>query len=199
VEPEEKTSILGLSPKTALVVGGGVGAAVALGLILKQEEDKGVEWTLDPQDLSDNIAIEIIKTPEVQTICGTTVTNQLYVTNKRREQLTVTTIDYEIVLTRDRPGGSCNPGRIGTFAPNWAVVLEPGERALVREWSNQVNPCDECPYVNARCEWTSKYVVHTTLGSGEAETKFSVQGDLCGSSTAKPSTACTRIQGDIEP
>lgn len=200
-DTEEKTSVLNLSdlpPKTLLGIGLGIGA-VAVGLAVLTQEESTINWTLDPDDLDKKIKAEIIKTPNVQTTCGTVVNNDLYVTNELSHPLTVTSIDYEVVLTRDKPSGSCAPGRIGTFAPNWAVIVAPGERALVRQWSNEVNPCSGCPYTSSKCKWASKYVVHTTLGSGEAETDFATEGDLCSASLAKSLTSCTPPGADVEP
>jgi len=200
-DTEEKPSVfnlLDLPPKALLGIGLGIGA-VAVGIAVLTQEESTINWTLDPDDLDKKIKAEIIKTPNVQTTCGTVVNNDLYVTNKLSHSLTVTSIDYEVVLTRDKPSGSCDPGRIGTFAPNWAVIVAPGERALVRQWSNEVNPCSACPYTSSKCKWASKYVVHTTLGSGETETDFATEGDLCSASLPKSLTSCTPPGADVEP
>ena len=188
-----------LDKKTVIGVGLGLGATALVVSMIKSDEEDKVNWTTEITDPVKNVDVEISKIPDVQTACGTTVMNQLYVTNKRSESLTVSTIDYEVVLTRDKPKGSCTEGRLGTFVPNWATIVQPGERVLVREWFNEVNPCSNCPYLVAQCEWTSRYIVHTSVGSADAETTFRVEGDLCAASTAKSSGRCAPIQGDIEP
>jgi hypothetical protein len=188
-----------IPPKTLLVAGLGVGAATAATVaLLRPEEEESVDWTIEIE-VDDDIQVEIFKTPQIQTSCGTLVSNELYVINERREPFTVTSIDYEVVLTRDKPSGSCAPGRIGTFAPNWAVVVPAGERALVRQWSNVVNPCSGCPYTSSECKWASKYIVHTSVGSGEAETTFETDGDLCGAAASKLLNSCTPPHADVEP
>ncbi len=200
--PAKKGSIFGLPPlstKAMIGIGLGVGAATAAGVALLTKKEETIAWTLDPQDLDDKIKVEIIKTPNAQTTCGTVVSNSLYVTNTLSTSLSVTSIDYEVILTRERPSGGCDPGRIGTFAPNWAVIVASGERALVRQWSNEVNPCSGCPYMDSQCRWNSKYVVHTTLGSGEAETEFSSEGNLCSASAGKAINACIPPNADVEP
>lgn len=201
---EEETSsafsLQGINTTTMLGVGAGVGAAVVIGIIATRQEDQGIQWQIEIDNKASGVDVEIIKIPDMQTSCGTFVTNQLYVTNNGAETLTVNSIEYEIVLTKDNPGGSCDAGRIGTFAPNWATIVGPGERALVREWSNEVNPCSGCPYLTATCEWTSKYIIHTSVGDAEAETKFTVQGDLCGRNSFKKTFGSgNQLKGDIEP
>jgi hypothetical protein len=109
------------------------------------------------------------------------------------------TIDYEIVLTTDKPTGSCGTGRIGAFAPNLATVIRPGETALIRQWSNEVNSCSGCPYLIAECTWESRYIVHTSVGSAVALSSFSAEGDLCGTAATKPLDRQNRIRGDLEP
>lgn len=197
-----KVSILGLPPlstKALVGIGLGAGAATAAGIALMSKEESRIEWTLDPQDLDDKIKVEIIKSPSLQITCGTVVDNSLYVTNKLSQSISVTSIDYEVILTSERPSGGCAPGRIGTFAPNWAVVVAPGERALVRQWSNEVNSCSGCPYMEAKCRWNSKYIVYTTSGSGEAETEFSSEGILCAAAASKNTSTCTPLNADVEP
>ena len=125
--------------------------------------------------------------------------NQLYVTNKRAESLTISTIDYEVVLTKDDPGGSCEGGQTGTFTPNVATVVQSGETALIREWSNVVNPCGSCPYFIAECQWSSLYIVHTSAGDAIGKSKFTVEGDLCGLPAAKSLNSESVIRGDVEP
>lgn len=196
-----RTSLPGLPPLgTKVLIGIGLGAGLATaGVLALLPEEETIDWTLDPDDKNKRIKVEIIKTPTEQTTCGTIVSNALYVTNDLSEEFTVTSIDYEVVLTRDKPSGACAPGRVGTFAPNWAVNVAPGERALVRQWSNAVNPCSGCPYTEATCRWNSKYVVHTPLGSGDAETEFRSEGDLCAATSAKFSKACLPPAPDVEP
>ncbi len=199
----KKVSLFGLPPlstKALVSIGLGVGAATAAGVVLmSKKEESQIEWTLDPQDLDDNIEVEIIKTPNVQTACGMVVSNSLYVTNTLSQSISVTSIDYEVILTSERPSDGCASGRVGTFAPNWAVVAAPGERALVRQWSNEVNPCSGCPYTEAKCRWNSKYIVHTTSGSGEAETEFSIEGNLCAAPASKNISSCTPPNADVKP
>jgi hypothetical protein len=200
---QKKTSpFSALNNKMIIGVGAGLGvlttAAVVTVMTLKEEEEK-VDWTTQITDPVKNVGVEIFKIPDVQTACGTMVMNQLYVANNRTESLTISTIDYEVVLTKDEPEGSCSPGRLGTFVPNWTTTVQPGERVLVREWFNTVNPCSNCPYLIAECEWTSRYIVHTSAGSAAAETTFRVEGDLCAASIRKSSGRCAPIQGDIQP
>lgn len=201
VEEADSSLFPALNKKTVIGVGVGLGTLAAAALVVNmiQKEDT-VNWVTSFDDPARKVEVEIIKIPNVQTRCGTLVTNQLYVTNNRSERLTIESIEYEVVLTKDRPKGSCNAGRLGTFVTNWATVVQPGERGLIREWANDVNPCSNCPYLNAKCEWTSRYIVHTSAGSADTETKFVVEGDLCAApAAAKTSGQCAPIQGDIEP
>lgn len=186
--------------KTMLLAGVGAGALVAAGVAFgMQNKEEEIDWTIDVANETDKITVEVLKNPTIQTRCGTFVTNQLYVTNKHTTSITVGTISYEVILTEDDPSGSCQPGRTGTFAPDWATVIAPGARVLVREWVNEVNPCSECPYVVADCEWTSQYIVHTSIGQAAVETTFRSQGNLCSGASSKLSGACSPIQADIEP
>jgi len=178
-----------LDKRTAVRLGLGIGALVVAGVVISKIGGES------PPD----IVAELIKVPNVQTSCGTIVTNQLYVTNKKEEPLTIGSIDYEVELTRDRPAGSCGEGRIGTFAPNWAIEVQPGETALIREWSNEVNPCSDCPYLIAECQWRSQYIVHTSAGDAVAKSTFTAEGDLCGTPSAKSFDGDATIKGDIEP
>jgi hypothetical protein len=179
----------GFSKKTVIGLGVGLGALAGAGVIMAKNLG----------EKEPDLIAKLVKTPQVQTACGTIVTNQLYVTNKKSESVTVGTIDYEIVLTRDNPAGSCEGGRNGTFAPNWATVVPPGATVLVREWSNEVNPCSDCPYLSAECRWNSRYIVHTSAGDTGAKSTFTVQGDLCGTSSAKSYGTGTPVKGDVEP
>lgn len=190
---------LRIGKKTALGLGAGLGTAALIGIIAGSDESKEKSiW--DPiDDVAENVTAELIKTPEIQTTCGTVVTNQLFVTNNGIEDLLLGTIDYEIILTRDKPAGSCELGRTGAFAPNLETVVPPGVTLLIREWMNEVNPCYGCPYVIAECQWESRYVVHTSAGTAIAFTKFTSKGDLCGTPAAKSCDGKSRIRGDVEP
>ena len=188
--------------KTAIGLGAGAGLAAAVGLAVGGGGSSGSGSIWDSlDDVTENVLAELIKMPEIQTSCGTVVTNQLFLTNNTVQEIVIGTIDYEIVLTKDSPAGSCQPGLSGAFTPNLATMLGPGETALIREWANEVNPCSGCPYVVAECVWKSRYVVHTSVGSALAYASFAIEGDLCGTSlTAKPyGEPGNQIQGDIEP
>ncbi len=194
----KKTS---LNKKAAIGLGTGLGAVAVVGVVAGGGgggSGGGSIWD-DVNDVAGDITAELVKSPAIQTACGTIVTNQLFVTNNGAEDLMIGTIDYEVILTRDQPEGSCEAGRTGAFAPNWATVALPGETALIREWSNEVNPCSGCPYLIAECAWESRYIVHTSAGSAVAFGTFASEEDLCGISTTKPLDGGTEIQGDIEP
>ncbi len=186
--------------KTMLGIGAGLGSAALIGIIAGGDDntEKNIWDSVD--DITENVSAELIKTPDIQTSCGTVVTNQLYVTNNGAEELMIGTIDYEIILTRDKPAGSCELGRTGAFAPNLETVIPPnGQPLLVREWSNEVNSCSGCPYVLAECQWESRYIVNTSAGSAVTLTQFISEGDLCGTSTTKSHERSHRIKGDLEP
>ena len=186
--------------KTLIGLGAGLGAIAVIGAAAGGGGDGGDGniWNSLSDEASD-VTAELIKSPEIQTSCGTVVTNQLFVTNNRAEDILIGTIDFEIALTKDNPEGSCEPGRTGAFAPNLATVVHPGEIALIRQWSNEVNPCSGCPYLIAECIWESRYIVHTSAGSAAALSSFSTEGDLCGTLTTKPFDGNTQVQGDVEP
>lgn len=187
-----------LNKKTVIGLGVGIGAAAAAVVLLGGEEEKEkVDWNVPIGERADDVKVEFTKIPEVQTSCGTLVLNQLYVTNKRAESLSISSIDYEVVLTKDDPAGSCEGGRAGMFTPNLATVVQPGETALIREWSNVVNSCDGCPYFIAECQWRSRYIIHTSVGDAIGESTFTVEGDLCGLSTAKSLNGERLIRGDM--
>ncbi len=185
-EREQKRRGPLLDKKTLIGIGAGLGAAVVVAVLLSGgEEGEKVNWNLAVGERADDVDVECIKIPDVQTSCGTLVMNRLFVTNERAEPLAIDTIDYEVVLTKDDPAGSCEEGRTGTFMPNLASVVQPGETALIREWSHEVNPCSECPYLIAECQWRSQYIVHTSAGDAVAKSTFTVEGDLCGLPAAK--------------
>lgn len=187
-----------ISTLKLLGIGAGVGtAAVASALLLKEPKDE-IDWTIDLTHQAKKVKVEIVKVPQIQTSCGVWVNNQLYVSNSNSAAITIGTIQYEIMLTKDNPAGSCESGRIGTFAPNWATVVQPGARVLVREWANEVNPCSGCPYLSAECRWNSRYIVQTSVGEAAAETVFTVKGNLCGGASLK-SPAPRALFGDVEP
>ena len=193
----------GFKLKKALLIGGGVVGAGAVGLLVAgkgSSSDNDVAWTLSAEDAAANVGAELRKTPLVQTSCGAVVTNQLYVANRRADLLKIGTIDYEIVLTKDNPAGSCEAGRTGAFAPNLLTDVKAGETALIREWANKVNPCEGCPYILSSCQWRSRYIVHTSAGSAVAEAMFSVEGkNLCANPTGKPVGNGRKLAGDVEP
>ena len=203
-QPEEQTTDnqkhkkFRFSKKTIIGLGAGAGAIAVIGAIAGGGGDgDGNIWdSVDGE--AKNVTAELSKSPEIQTSCGTVVTNQLFVTNNSTADITIGTIEYEVKLTKDSPSGSCDAGRTGAFAPNLATVVSPGEITLIREWSNEVNPCSDCPYPTAQCVWESRYIVNTSAGSAVALSKFSVEGDLCGTSTSKSFEDTTRIRGDIE-
>ena len=189
-----------LDKRTVIGAGAGLGAAAAIIVLLSGgEEEEKVNWSTAVGQRAKDVDIGFTKIPDVQTFCGTLVTNQLYVTNERDESLNIDSIDYEIVLTKDEPAGSCEVGRTGTFTPNLTTVVQPGETALIREWSNVVNPCGECPYLIAECQWRSLYVVHTSAGDALVKSRFTVEGDLCGIPTAKSLKGESLLRGDVEP
>jgi hypothetical protein len=173
----------------AIGIGAGAGALAVAGVLIAN----------NLQQKEPDLIAELVKTPNVQTTCGTIVTNQLYVTNKKAESITIGTIDYEVKLTKEKPVGSCEAGRAGTFAPNWATVVPPDQRILIREWSNEVNPCSDCPYLLSECRWDSQYVVHTSAGDVKTQTNFTVKGNLCGASAKKSCDGGVPIKGDVEP
>ena len=173
----------GMSKKAMVGIGAaGAGALALVGVVASGGSDGdggGGIWD-GIGDVTDQVLSVLYKTPAVQNVCGTRVTNQLSVTNNASEVIRLGTIDYEIILTTDSPAGSCQPGRSGSFAPSSKTVLDPGETVLVREWVNDVNPCSGCPYLSAECVWESRYLVHTSLGSSVTMSSFSAEGDLCG-------------------
>lgn len=191
-----------LGKKTILGAGAGLGAAaVAAGVAFGSGGGGGGGSIWDSiDDTTDQVLAELIKSPDLQTSCGTVVTNQLFVTNNSAADVSLGTIDYEIVLTKDSPKGSCEPGRTGAFVPNLATVVPSGATLLIREWSNEVNPCSGCPYLSAKCIWKSRYIVHTSAGSAVALSNFTIEGDLCGTTAAKPlSDKGAPPRGDTEP
>lgn len=190
-----------IGTKTAIGLGAGAGIAAAIGLAAGGGGGGGESIWGSLDDTAKNVTAELVKTPEIQTSCGTVVTNQLFVTNESEADVSIGTIEYEIVLTEDDPEGSCAPGRTGAFAPNLATMIAPGEILLIREWVNEVNPCSGCPYPVAECVWKSRYVVHTSAGSAAAYSTFKIEGDLCAASVAaKPYAGYeNQLQGDIEP
>ncbi len=185
----------GMSKKTVLGIGAaGAGAIALAGVAISGGGDDGgggIWGGID--DVTAQVVSVLNKAPTVQNVCGTIVSNQLYVTNNAPEAVRLGTVDYEIILTMDSPSGSCRPGRLGSFAPGSKTILDPGETVLIREWSNDVNPCSGCPYLTAECVWESRYIVHTSLGSSVAKSSFSAQGDLCGG-TAKTRAFDSRQQ-----
>lgn len=187
--------------KKTVIIGAGLGAAAAIGVAVGSGGSSGGGSLWDSiDDTTDNVLAQLIKSPDIQTSCGTVVTNQLFVTNNSAADVSLGTIDYEIVLTKDSPKGSCEPGRTGAFAPNLTTVIPAGATLLIREWANEVNPCSGCPYLIAKCIWQSRYIVHTSAGSAVALSTFTVEGDLCGTTAAKPLPEKGRqLRGDIEP
>ena len=106
-----------LGKKTLIGVGAGAGA-VLLGAAVAGgggSSDGGDPWG-SIKDIAENVDAVLVKSPTVQTVCGTVVSNQLFLTNKRPESIMLGTIDFEVVLTRDRPSGTCAPGQTGAFA-----------------------------------------------------------------------------------
>jgi hypothetical protein len=197
---DNNSKIFKLDKKTIIGLGIGIGTVAAIGAVLAGgDEEDGIEWNTAIDDPAENVIAELYKTPEVQTACGTIVTNQLYITNNTPEPLSIGTINYEVILTRDKPAGSCENGRIGAFAPNLATVVLPAETALIRQWSNEVNPCSGCPYLLAKCNWVSRYVVHTSAGSAVVESTFTAEGDLCETPATKALDGGSLIKGDFEP
>lgn len=187
-----------LSQKTLIGVGAGLGAAAAAIILFSGEEEKEkMNWSIAVGARADDVDVEFTKIPEVQTSCGTLVLNQLYMTNRRAESLSIGSIDYEVVLTKDDPAGSCERGQTGSFTPTLANVLQPGEMALIREWSNVVNPCSQCPYLIAECQWRSRYIIHTSAGDAIGESTFTVEGDLCGLPPAKSLNGKSLIKGEL--
>lgn len=187
-----------LSKQMLFGIGAGVGAAAIAGVLALQEPEEKIQWTIDVASQAKKVKVEMMKVPRLQTACGTWVNNQLYVTNSNPAAITIGIIRYEIVLTKDSPSGSCEPGRVGSFGTNWATVVQPGARVLIREWANEVNPCSGCPYLNAECRWNSRYIVQTSVGEASVETDFIVKGNLCGGTSLK-SAVCREIRGDVEP
>ncbi|MBD3305953.1 hypothetical protein GF339_06185 [candidate division KSB3 bacterium] len=185
--------------KTLIGLGAGLGALAAVGVVALGGEESDEEIWTAVDDTTDAVIAELVKTPQRQTTCGTLVTNQLFVTNNGTTDLAIGTIDYEVILTREDPAGACQPGQIGAFAPNLATTVPPGQTLLIREWSNDVNPCSGCPYLPAECTWESRYIVHTSAGSALAFSFFTAEGNLCGSATTKPGVRGRQIQGDVRP
>ena len=189
-----KKTLLGLG----LGAGAAAGAAVALSSGGDNSGDDGDSWD-SVGNQAKNVSAQVTKTPAVQTSCGTSVVNQLTIRNDNASAILLGTIDYQVVLTKDRPTGSCVAGRSGSFAPDGVDTVAPGQTVLVREWANEVNPCGNCPYVSAECVWESRYVIHTSVGSAVARSTFSTQGNLCGSSSAKIIGLPPQISPDVEP
>ncbi|PID57256.1 hypothetical protein CSB45_08500 [candidate division KSB3 bacterium] len=178
-----------MNKKTLIIAGtAGAGAIALAGAIASGAggSDGGI-WSSVGETTDQAVAV-LYKTPAEQSACGTVVTNQLFLTNNASEELRLGIVDYEVILTKDSPAGSCRPGRSGSFAPSSKTILAPGENVLLREWRNDVNPCSGCPYLSAECVWESRYIVHTSLGSAVAMSNFSAQGNLCTPSTAKGQT-----------
>ncbi len=187
-----KKTLVGLG----LGAGAAAGAAIALGSGGGNEND-GSSWG-SVDDQTKNVIAQVTKTPAVQTSCGASVVNQLTVKNNTAAEILLGTIEYEVVLIKDKPAGSCVSGRSGGFAPDGVASVAPGQTALVREWMNEVNPCGSCPYVSAECVWESRYVVHTSAGSAVARSTFSTQGNLCGSGSQKAFGLPNQINPDVE-
>lgn len=188
--------------KAVIGLGAGVGALALVGVAVSGGGgDGGGGGLWNPiDDIAEDVVAALYKSPDTQTTCGTVVTNQLYVTNNRPENIMLGTIDYEVIVTTDNPSGSCEPVNTGAFAPGGATTVPPGETVLVRQWSNEVNPCYGCPYSIAECVWESRYIVHTSAGSAIALSTFSAQGDLCGGSSGKkPFGFRNQVKGDYEP
>ncbi len=205
VETEHSVKITqksgGLGKKTLIGLGLGAGAAAGAAIALGGDggdNDDGSSWN-SVDDVTKNVIAQVTKTPAVQTNCGVSVVNQLTVKNNTAAEILLGTIEYEVVLIKDKPAGSCVSGRSGGFAPDGVTSVAPGQTALVREWMNEVNPCGSCPYVSAECVWESRYVVHTSAGSAVARSTFSTQGNLCGSGSPKVIGIPNRINPDIEP
>jgi hypothetical protein len=190
----------GISKKRMLGIGAGVAALAGGGAALFGTggggSDSGPDWSIPVDGASEDVAAELVKTPQVQTLCGTLVTNQLYVTNNSAATVTIGTIDYEVILTHEDPAGSCEGGHIGAFAPNSAASVNPGQTALVRQWTKEVNPCSGCPYPVAECTWNSRFIVYTSAGPALAEALFRVEGDLCGGAGSKLCPGRTQLQSD---
>ena len=188
--------------KAVIGLGAGVGALALIGVVASGGGgDGGGGGLWNPiDDIAENVVAVLSKSPDTQTTCGTVVTNQLYVTNNMPENIMLGTVDYEVIVTTDNPSGSCEPGHTGAFAPGGATTVLPGETVLVRQWSNEVNPCYGCPYSIAECIWESRYVAHTSAGSAIALSTFSAQGDLCGGRSGKgPFGLRNQVKGDYEP
>lgn len=156
----------------------------------------GTKWVTSVDDETKEATAQLVKTPVLQTTCGTTVTNQLFVTNGTAQDIQLGTIEYEVVLAKDSPSGSCAAGRTGEFAPVGDTIVTPGQTLMIREWTNEVNPCSGCPYLSTECVWESRYVVHTSIGSAVARSTFSAKGDLCASSTGKICGTPSLVQPD---
>ncbi len=168
-----------LSSKTLIGVGAGAGAAI-LGAVAVGGGSSGGGGVWDSvDDEAENVEALLVKSPMSQTSCGTTVTNQLFVTNNSSESVQLGTVDYEVVLTTDSPSGSCAEGRTGAFAPSGDTTVLSGQTVLIRQWSNEVNACRGCPYMSGECVWESRYIVHTSAGSAIAFSTFTAEGDLC--------------------
>lgn len=187
----KKTAVIGLGAAAA----GGLGAALALG----GGGDGGGDTWSSLDDPAENVTATILKSPSIQTSCGTTVTNQLFVANNSQADVRIGLIDYEVVLKVDKPAGNCEPGQRGTFAPDGNPVIAPGDNVLIRQWSNVVNSCRSCPYAQAECVWESRYIVHTSAGSAVALATFTAEGDLCGTASAKSVQAAAPLAGDFLP
>ncbi len=183
--------------KTMIGVGAGAGALALIGAVAAGGggSDGGGIWD-DVGGIAENVIVQLQKSPAIQISCGTVVTNQLFVTNNRSEDISLGTVDYQVILTTDNPAGSCEAGRSGAFAPTGAATIRAGETVLIRQWSNEVNPCSGCPYFSAECVWQSRYIAHTSAGSAAALSTFSAQGDLCGSAAKKPFNMQNQLQCD---
>ena len=158
--------------------------------------DGGTKWVTSVSDVTEDATAELVKTPALQTACGTTVKNQLFIHNTTNKEIQLGTIDYEVVLTKDTPAGSCAPGRTGTFAPTGQTQIAPGQTLMIREWENEVNPCSGCPYLSTQCVWESRYAAHSSIGVVVAFSTFSAQGDLCGAAAGKAFGTPTLTQPD---
>ncbi len=190
----------GAGKKALIGVGAGAGAAllgVAIAGSRGGRDDKSL-WG-DVNDLAEEVEASLVKSPALQTACGTTVSNQLFIINNSPEEILLGTIDFEVVLTKDSPAGSCAPGQTGAFAPTGVTTAPSGQTVLIRQWVNETNPCGGCPYISGECVWESRYIVHTSAGSAVALSSFSTAGDLCGYSAKTSQELQNLLQNDLTP
>ena len=192
---QSESEVAAINMIAGAAAAGGLGAALALG----GGGDGGGDTWSSIDDPAENVTATILKSPSIQTSCGTNVTNQLFVANNSQAELRVGTIDYEVVLKVDKPAGNCEPGQRGTFAPDGNPVIAAGDNVLIRQWSNVVNSCRSCPDAQAECVWESRYIVHTSAGSAVALATFTAEGDLCGTASAKSVQTAAPLAGDFLP